>query len=58
MLQWIKKLFTKNKKESKQNIIDHDPWAPRKNNVIYPNDKFAQGHINRWLDDVLDKHHG
>jgi len=57
VVSWIKGLFTK-KINYEQPRIPQDPFAPRRKNRIYPNDEFAKDHINRWLDDVLDKHHG
>ena len=56
LIKLFKRLFSKRKVE--QPKVETDPYAPRVKNRIYPNDKYAQYQINKWLDDVLDKHHG
>lgn len=59
MWKWIRKIFRKQSKEMTTMVSEeHDPYAPRRNNVVYPNDRFAHNHINQWLDNVYDKHHG
>jgi len=55
-LWWAK--LTKKAEPASAASSHQDIYAPRRSNTIYPNDEFAYGHVNKWLDDVLDKHHG
>ena len=56
-IKLLQKLFFKKKNKIKPRQRK-DPYAPRGLNTVLPNDEFAAPHLNRWLDDVRDKHHG
>jgi len=54
MWKWFKGLFRKKDKS----LSVWETNSGRENNIIYPNDHLAVQHLNEWLDDVFQKHHG
>ena len=58
----IKRLFRK-KDKSLSVLLVKTPnvrhvGTGRKKNTIYPVDELAEQHMDEWLDDVFQKHHG
>ncbi len=58
MWKWLKGLLNKKNKSSSISPNIRKIGSGRKNNIIYPVDELSEQHLNEWLDDVLEKHHG
>ena len=54
MWKWLKRLC----REKDKSLSAFEIGSGREKNIIYPNDHLAKQHLNEWLDDVLEKHHG
>lgn len=60
MWKWFKGLFGKKERSVKENksFNVRQVGTGRKNNTIYPVDELAEQHMDEWLDEVFQKHHG